>query len=164
MQPGHQHHKAALIAQGISALTDEQRLARQEAQQRQVVQSALQTPSEFFGTLLDRLMRWYQVASDADLPPYTTLAMDTDRIRLLGRWQSDQMFSYLHVQAEPVMRHLLPECFTAAITPCFLTRRLSPAVIHSSRCAPTRSVPRPIISIHMMAKVVYGGRSASDAT
>ena len=31
--------------------------------------------------------------------------VDTDRIRLLGRWQSDQMFRYLHVQAEPVMRH-----------------------------------------------------------
>ena len=32
--------------------------------------------------------------------------VDTNRIRLLlGRWQSDQMFRYLHVQAEPVMRH-----------------------------------------------------------
>jgi len=31
--------------------------------------------------------------------------VDTDRIRLLGRWQSDQMFRYLHVQAEPMMRH-----------------------------------------------------------
>jgi hypothetical protein len=31
--------------------------------------------------------------------------VDTDRIRLLGRWQSDQMFRYLHVQAEPVMRN-----------------------------------------------------------
>ena len=31
--------------------------------------------------------------------------VDSDRIRLLGRWQSDQMFWYLHVQAEPLMRH-----------------------------------------------------------
>jgi hypothetical protein len=31
--------------------------------------------------------------------------VDTDRIRLLGRWQSDQMFRYLHVQAEPMMRN-----------------------------------------------------------
>jgi len=30
--------------------------------------------------------------------------VDSDRIRLLGRWQSDQMFRYLHVQAEPLMR------------------------------------------------------------
>jgi hypothetical protein len=31
--------------------------------------------------------------------------IDTDRIRLLGRWRSDEMLRYLHVQAEPLMRH-----------------------------------------------------------
>ena len=31
--------------------------------------------------------------------------VDSDRIRLLGRWQTDQMFRYLHVQAEPLMRN-----------------------------------------------------------
>jgi hypothetical protein len=31
--------------------------------------------------------------------------VDADRIRLLGRWKSDEMLRYLHVQAEPVMRH-----------------------------------------------------------
>jgi hypothetical protein len=31
--------------------------------------------------------------------------IDTDRIRLLGRWRSDEMLRYLHVQAEPIMRH-----------------------------------------------------------
>jgi hypothetical protein len=31
--------------------------------------------------------------------------VDSDIIRLLGRWRSDQMLRYLHVQAEPVMRH-----------------------------------------------------------
>ena len=31
--------------------------------------------------------------------------VDTDIIRLLGRWRSDEMLRYLHVQAEPVMRH-----------------------------------------------------------
>ncbi|MGH7974225.1 MAG: hypothetical protein ACREBR_01770, partial [bacterium] len=30
--------------------------------------------------------------------------VDSDRIRLLGRWRSDEMFRYLHVQAYPVMR------------------------------------------------------------
>ena len=30
--------------------------------------------------------------------------VDPDRIRLLGRWRSDEMMRYLHVQAEPVMR------------------------------------------------------------
>lgn len=31
--------------------------------------------------------------------------VDTDVIRLLGRWHSDAMFRYLHLQAEPVMRN-----------------------------------------------------------
>ena len=31
--------------------------------------------------------------------------VDTDIIRLVGRWRSDEMLRYLHVQAEPVMRH-----------------------------------------------------------
>jgi hypothetical protein len=30
--------------------------------------------------------------------------VDTDIIRLVGRWRSDEMLRYLHVQAEPVMR------------------------------------------------------------
>ena len=30
--------------------------------------------------------------------------VDTDIIRLMGRWRSDEMLRYLHVQAEPVMR------------------------------------------------------------
>lgn len=31
--------------------------------------------------------------------------VDTDLIRLLGRWRSDEMLRYLHLQAEPVMRN-----------------------------------------------------------
>jgi hypothetical protein len=31
--------------------------------------------------------------------------VDTDIIRLIGRWRSDEMLRYLHVQAEPIMRH-----------------------------------------------------------
>ena len=30
--------------------------------------------------------------------------VDTDLIRLLGRWRSDEMLQYLHLQAQPVMR------------------------------------------------------------
>jgi hypothetical protein len=30
--------------------------------------------------------------------------VDTDMIRLVGRWRSDEMLRYLHVQAEPTMR------------------------------------------------------------
>jgi len=38
--------------------------------------------------------------------------VDTDRIRLIGRWRSDEMLRYLHVQAEPVMRNLSPRMLT----------------------------------------------------
>ena len=31
--------------------------------------------------------------------------VNTNIIRLLGRWRSDEMMRYLHLQAEPVMRH-----------------------------------------------------------
>jgi hypothetical protein len=34
--------------------------------------------------------------------------VDTDVIRLIGRWRSDEMLCFLHVQAEPVMRHIAP--------------------------------------------------------
>ena len=29
--------------------------------------------------------------------------IDRDRMRLVGRWRSDELFRYLHVQAQPVM-------------------------------------------------------------
>ena len=32
--------------------------------------------------------------------------VDSDRIRLIGRWRSDKMYRYLHVQAQPVMTGL----------------------------------------------------------
>jgi hypothetical protein len=34
--------------------------------------------------------------------------VDTDRIRLLGRWHSDEMLRYLHVQALPVVADIAP--------------------------------------------------------
>ena len=38
--------------------------------------------------------------------------VDTDRIRLIGRWRSDEMLRYLHVQAEPVMRNFSSQMLT----------------------------------------------------
>ena len=32
--------------------------------------------------------------------------VDRDRIRLVDRWHSDEMYRYLHVQAQPVMNGL----------------------------------------------------------
>jgi len=37
--------------------------------------------------------------------------VDTDRIRLLGRWRSDEMLRYLHVQAVPVVAHIASTMF-----------------------------------------------------
>lgn len=34
--------------------------------------------------------------------------VDTDVIRLVGRWKSDAMFRYLHAQAAPLIQHLAP--------------------------------------------------------
>jgi hypothetical protein len=32
--------------------------------------------------------------------------IDSERIRLIGRWRSDEIYRYLHVQAQPVMTGL----------------------------------------------------------
>ena len=31
--------------------------------------------------------------------------VDSDRIRIVGRWRSDEMFRYLHPQAQPLMQN-----------------------------------------------------------
>lgn len=75
MQPGMHHNSAALIAQGITALTNEQRQARQEAELHRQTRDAPKTAAEYFGVLLDRVMRWCQVSTERDLPPiYDTIA------------------------------------------------------------------------------------------
>lgn len=42
--------------------------------------------------------------------------IDTDIIRLLGRWRSDEMFRYLHLSAEPITRNLAARMLTANYT------------------------------------------------
>lgn len=37
--------------------------------------------------------------------------IDSDRIRLIGRWRSDEMYRYLHVQAQPVMNGVAAAMF-----------------------------------------------------
>ncbi len=37
-----------------------------------------------------------------------------ERIRMVGRWRSDELYRYLHVQAQPVMTACLPPCSAAA--------------------------------------------------
>ena len=38
--------------------------------------------------------------------------IDHDRIKLVGRWRSDEMLRYLHVQAAPVMKHFAKAMIT----------------------------------------------------
>ena len=42
--------------------------------------------------------------------------VDTDVIQLLGRWRSDAMFRYLHIQAEPITRDFARRMFQADYT------------------------------------------------
>jgi hypothetical protein len=75
LQPGVHHNSAAMIAQGLTALTNEQRQARQEATLHRASKDAPKTAADYFGVLLDRVMRWCHAASEQDLPPiYETLA------------------------------------------------------------------------------------------
>jgi hypothetical protein len=75
LQPGVHHNSAALIADGITALTNEQRQARQAAELHRQTRDAPKTAGDYFGVLLDRIMRWCQVASEEELPPiYEKLA------------------------------------------------------------------------------------------
>ena len=39
--------------------------------------------------------------------------VDPDTVQLLGRWRSDAMVRYLHVQAEPLVSHLANQMFDA---------------------------------------------------
>lgn len=85
LQPTVHHNSAVLIAQGLNALTDEQRQARQDAILHRQTKEAPKTPSDYFGVSLDRLMRWCQVVREQDLPPiYSALAnTPKGRVRLL---------------------------------------------------------------------------------
>ena len=57
-------------------------------------------------------------------------SIDHDRIKLIGRWRSDKILRYLHVQAEPVMQRYAHAMVTAGdllsfqITFCFIPTKL----------------------------------------
>jgi hypothetical protein len=79
LMPGVTHNSAVLIAQGITALTDEQRLARQEASVHCQAKDTPKLPSEHFGVLMERVMRWCHAASEADLPEIYEVLANTKR-------------------------------------------------------------------------------------
>jgi hypothetical protein len=54
--------------------------------------------------------------------------VDGDRIRLLGRWRSDEMYRYLHVQSQPTMSGIAAAMLRGAARPAGL---LSPTLLVS---------------------------------
>lgn len=57
--------------------------------------------------------------------------IDSGRIRLIGRWRSDELYRYLHVQAQPVMNGIAAAMFRCG------NYRLTPGAL------PTLSAPLP---------------------
>ena len=108
LQAGHQHQSAVLIAQGLTTLTDEQRQSRLEAQQHHADRLAPKKPSDLFGPRLERLMKWCQVASEADLPPiYALLAKDKKRGRIALQVAVEDTLETLHYTEDfPVSTNL----------------------------------------------------------
>ena len=58
--------------------------------------------------------------------------IDHDRIKLVGRWRSDEMLRYLHVQAAPVMKHFARAMITDG----------------GFSLIPGRSVANPLVPLH----------------
>ena len=56
--------------------------------------------------------------------------IDSDRIRLIGRWRSDEMYRYLHVQAQPVMSGVAAAMFRGG------HYRLTPGHLNPTLLAP----------------------------
>mmetsp|Transcript_6869 Transcript_6869/g.13921 ORF Transcript_6869/g.13921 Transcript_6869/m.13921 type:complete len:711 (+) Transcript_6869:32-2164(+) len=69
LSPAGTQQGAQLIATGLTTLVQEQRLARQEAAEQRRERDARKTPADYYGVLLERLMRWAQVHGEDDLPP-----------------------------------------------------------------------------------------------
>jgi hypothetical protein len=87
LQPGMHHNSAIMIAQGISTLTQEQRLTRQEAQQSREDHDTPKTAGDYFGVLLPRLMRWCQVATETDLPSIYEILTNTKKGKIRSTLQ-----------------------------------------------------------------------------
>ena len=60
--------------------------------------------------------------------------IDSDRIRLIGRWRSDKMYQYLHVQAQAVMSGV-----AAATTALFPATTIPPFSCRLSESSPLPS-------------------------
>ena len=63
--------------------------------------------------------------------------VDTDVIRLLSRWQSDEMLHYLHSLAEPLMRNFASQMLLGgAFTLTLIPNQDCPSFTHSKEAYP----------------------------
>jgi len=131
---GQAHNNAAVVAQSITQLTHEHRLARQLQEQQIANKDSLKKPSEYFGVQLDKLLRWTQVASEADLPQiYHDIAnAKKARVRVLIQHAVEQVLSnYQYKRDFPVSITLANKMQSLMTSP--LDSVYSPLVA-STRC------------------------------
>ena len=84
-----QQQGAQVIAKGLATLVEEQRLARQEAADQCRQRDARKSPSDFYGVLLERLMRgWAQVSDKLHLPQIHEELGNNKKSRLRGILQT----------------------------------------------------------------------------
>ena len=103
----HLHQAAALPTQPLASFQDpvSQTLTRlTPADLTAILRLSVTVLGAQFGFLPSDVSAWRSLWA-AGAMALLCAHVDSDRIRLLGRWKSDQMFRYLHVQAEPVMRN-----------------------------------------------------------
>ena len=99
---GQAHNSAAVVAQSITTLTNQHRLTRQLQEQQIANKDSVKQPSEYFGVQLDKLMRWTQVASEADLPQiYHDIAnAKKARVRVLIQHAVEQVLANLQYKRD----------------------------------------------------------------
>ena len=70
--------------------------------------------------------------------------VDSDIIKLVGRWRSDEMLRYLHLQAYPLMMHLVPSMVRGGQFRMLSRQPLPPAVLPLLFAA-TQATPQPTV-------------------
>jgi hypothetical protein len=83
-----QQQGAQVIANGLATLAAEQRQTREEAAKHRRQRDARKTPQDFYGVLLERLMRWSQVVDERHLTPIHEEVANAKKSRLRGLLQT----------------------------------------------------------------------------
>ena len=99
-------HLRSAQAPGTAALAAVYHNNRWTSVQPSAITSALRAAVQFLGPSLGFLPQDVSARClrAAGVNALLCAQVDTDVIRLLGRWRSDEMLRYLHLQAQPVMK------------------------------------------------------------